>query len=84
MLVHNWRQIIARAWSVRIMVFLLLIIIAEPVYLFFAAEWVAKSFYVRLGMSAFTGVIAAAAIVARLVLQQKISGELNGKPPSEG
>ncbi|EJB02868.1 hypothetical protein Rleg9DRAFT_1682 [Rhizobium leguminosarum bv. trifolii WSM597] len=83
MLVHNWREVLKRAWSVRLLTFLLLIIIAEPVYLFFAAEWVAKSFYVRLGMSAFTGVIAAAAIVARIVLQQKISGDLNGKPSSE-
>ncbi|ACI55679.1 conserved hypothetical protein [Rhizobium leguminosarum bv. trifolii WSM2304] len=84
MLVHNWREVLKRAWSVRLLAFLLFIIAAEPVYLFFAAEWVAKSFYVRLAMSALTGIIAAAALLARFFVQQKLSGDLNGKPPSEG
>ncbi|MET3757574.1 hypothetical protein ABID08_004955 [Rhizobium binae] len=40
--------------------------------------------YIQLAMSIMTGLLTAAAIVARLVFQQQISGELNGKPPSEG
>ncbi|NZD62889.1 hypothetical protein HX900_17435 [Rhizobium sp. WYCCWR 11290] len=84
MLVHNWREVLKRAWSVRLMLLALLFIVAEPVYLFFAATWVAKSFYVQLAMSVITGLITAAAIVARIVFQQKVSGDLNGKPPSEG
>jgi hypothetical protein len=35
-------------------------------------------------MSVVTGLLAAAAIVARIFFQQKISGDLNGKPPAEG
>jgi hypothetical protein len=84
MLVHNWREVLKRAWSVRLMALALFFIVLEPVYLFFASEWVAKSFSIRLAMSALTGVITAGAIVARIVFQQQTSGELNGKPPAEG
>jgi hypothetical protein len=34
-------------------------------------------------MSAVTGLLTAAAVVARIVFQQKISGDLSGKPPAE-
>ena len=84
MLVHNWREVLKRAWSVRLMALALLIIILEPVYLFVAANWVAKNLYVQLAMSVVTGLLTAAAIVARIVFQQKVSGDLNGKPPAEG
>ncbi|OBY08337.1 hypothetical protein BAE36_04300 [Rhizobium leguminosarum bv. trifolii] len=84
MLVHNWREVLKRAWSVRLMALSLLLIILEPIYNFVAATWVAKNIYIQLGMSAVTGLLAAAAIVARIFFQQKISGDLNGKPPAEG
>ncbi|EJC70025.1 hypothetical protein Rleg5DRAFT_5829 [Rhizobium leguminosarum bv. viciae WSM1455] len=62
----------------------LLFIIVEPVYTFAAATWVSGNLYIQLAMSAATGLFAVAAIIARIFVQQKISGELNGKPPAEG
>ncbi|MBB4443352.1 MULTISPECIES: hypothetical protein [Rhizobium] len=84
MLVHNWRAVLKRAWSVRLMALALLLIILEPVYSFVAATWVSRNIYIQLAMSAITGLLAAAAIIARIFVQQKISGDLNGKPPAEG
>lgn len=84
MLVHNWREVLKRAWSVRLMALALLFIIVEPVYSFVAATWVSRSIYIQLAMSAITGLLAVAAIIARIFVQQKISGDLNGKPPAEG
>ncbi|MGO7753786.1 DUF7940 domain-containing protein [Rhizobium ruizarguesonis] len=84
MLVHNWRAVLKRAWSVRLMALALLFIIVEPVYTFVAATWVSRNLYIQLAMSAITGLLAVAAIIARIFVQQKISGELNGKPPAEG
>ena len=85
MLVHNWREVLKHAWSVRLMALSLVFIILEPIYNFVAATWVAKNIYIQLGMSAFTGLLAAAAIIARIYVQQKVSGDLaNGKPPEEG
>lgn len=84
MLVHNWREVLRRAWSVRLMALALLFIIIEPVYTFVAATWVAKNIYIQLGMSIVTGLLAVAAIIARIFFQQKVSGDLNGKPPAEG
>ncbi|MBY3239227.1 hypothetical protein HFO17_32765 [Rhizobium laguerreae] len=84
MLVHNWRAVLKRAWSVRLMALALLFIIVEPVYSFVAATWVSRSIYIQLAMSAITGLLAVAAIIARIFVQQKISGDLNGKPPAEG
>ncbi|API52680.1 hypothetical protein AB9E29_32085 [Rhizobium leguminosarum] len=84
MLVHNWREVLKRAWSVRLMVLALLFIVLEPIYTFVAATWVAKNIYIQLGMSIVTGLITVAAIIARIFVQQKISGDLNGKPPAEG
>ncbi|MBY5347880.1 hypothetical protein [Rhizobium leguminosarum] len=84
MLVHNWREVLKRAWSVRLMALALLFIIVEPIYTFVAATWVSRNLYIQLAMSAITGLLAVAAIIARIFVQQKISGELNGKPPAEG
>ncbi|MGR9245091.1 DUF7940 domain-containing protein [Rhizobium leguminosarum] len=84
MLVHNWRAVLKRAWSVRLMALALLFIIAEPVYTFVAATWVSRNIYIQLAMSVATGLLAVAAIIARIFVQQKISGDLNGKPPAEG
>jgi uncharacterized membrane protein (DUF485 family) len=84
MLVHNWRAVLKHAWSVRLMVLALIFIILEPIYTFVAATWVAKNIYIQLGMSAATGLLAVAAIIARIYVQQKVSGDLNGKPPEEG
>ncbi|MBY5839666.1 hypothetical protein J3P71_07300 [Rhizobium leguminosarum] len=84
MLVHNWREVLKRAWSVRLMALALLLIIIEPVYSFAAATWVSRNIYIQLAMSVATGLLAVAAIIARIFVQQKISGELNGKPPAEG
>ncbi|WP_017960013.1 hypothetical protein [Rhizobium leguminosarum] len=84
MLVQNWRQVLKRAWSVRLMVLALVFIVLEPIYTFVAATWVAKNIYIQLGMSIVTGLITVAAIVARIFVQQKVSGDLNGKPPAEG
>ncbi|MBY3446202.1 MULTISPECIES: hypothetical protein [Rhizobium] len=84
MLVHNWRAVLKRAWSVRLMALALLFIIVEPVYTFIAATWVSRNIYIQLAMSVATGLLAAAAIIARIFVQQKISGDLNGKPPAEG
>ncbi|OHV23862.1 MULTISPECIES: hypothetical protein [Rhizobium] len=84
MLVSNWRAIIKHAWSVRLMVLALFFIILEPIYTFVAATWVSRNLYIQLAMSAITGLLAVAAIVARIFVQQKVSGELNGKPPAEG
>ncbi|MFL5019719.1 MAG: hypothetical protein ACJ8EW_26725 [Rhizobium sp.] len=84
MLVHNWREVLKRAWSVRLMALALLFIIIEPVYTFVAATWVSRNIYIQLAMSVATGLLAVAAIIARIFVQQKISGDLNGKPPAEG
>ncbi|NNH65868.1 MULTISPECIES: hypothetical protein [Rhizobium] len=84
MLVHNWREVLKRAWSVRLMALALLFIIVEPVYTFVAATWVSHNLYIQLAMSVATGLLAVAAIIARIFVQQKISGDLNGKPPAEG
>ncbi|TBX99479.1 hypothetical protein [Rhizobium laguerreae] len=84
MLVHNWREVLKRAWSVRLMALALLFIIVEPVYTFIAATWVSRNIYIQLAMSVATGLLAVAAIIARIFVQQKISGDLNGKPPAEG
>ncbi|WP_434713003.1 hypothetical protein NMA58_08475 [Rhizobium sp. YTUHZ045] len=85
MLVHNWREVLKRAWSVRLMVLALLFIVIEPIYNFVAATWVSRNIYIQLAMSAITGLLAVAAIVARIFVQQKVSGDLaNGKPPEEG
>ncbi|MFL5011124.1 hypothetical protein ACIPSK_19635 [Rhizobium sp. LARHSG275] len=84
MLVHNWRGVLKHAWSVRLMALALLFIIIEPVYTFVAATWVSRNIYIQLAMSVATGLLAVAAIIARIFVQQKISGDLNGKPPAEG
>ncbi|MEH7866213.1 hypothetical protein GFL54_03030 [Rhizobium laguerreae] len=84
MLVHNWRAVLKRAWSVRLMALALLFIIVEPVYTFIAATWVSRNIYIQLAMAVATGLLAVAAIIARIFVQQKISGDLNGKPPAEG
>jgi hypothetical protein len=84
MLVHNWRAVLKRAWSVRLMALALLFIIIEPVYTFVTATWVSRNIYIQLAMSVATGLLAVAAIIARIFVQQKISGDLNGKPPAEG
>lgn len=84
MLVHNWREVLKRAWSVRLMVLALVFIVLEPIYTFVAATWVAENIYIQLGMSIVTGLITVAAIIARIFVQQKVSGDLNGKPPTEG
>lgn len=85
MLVPNWRAVLKHAWSVRFMGLALLFIVLEPVYTFVAATWVARNIYIQLGMSMFTGLLAVAAIVSRIYVQQKVSGDLaNAKPPEEG
>ena len=84
MLVHNWREVLKRAWSIRLMALALIFIVLEPVINFVAGTWIPRNVYIQLAMSIMTGLLTAAAIVARLVFQQQISGELNGKPPSEG
>ncbi|MGO8180369.1 DUF7940 domain-containing protein [Rhizobium leguminosarum] len=84
MLVNNWRAVVKRAWSVRLMALALVFIVLEPIYTFVAATWVAKNIYIQLGMSIVTGLITVAAIIARIFVQQKVSGDLNGKPPTEG
>ncbi|MGX9991382.1 DUF7940 domain-containing protein [Rhizobium sp. Z1P35] len=84
MLVHNWRAVLRRAWSVRLMTLALLCIVLEPVYTFVAATWVSRNVYIQLAMSAITGLMAVAAIIARIFVQQTISGDLNGKPPADG
>ncbi|MGR9448446.1 DUF7940 domain-containing protein [Rhizobium leguminosarum] len=83
MLVHNWRAVLKRAWSVRLMALALLFIIIEPVYTFITATWLSRNIYIQLAMSVITGLLAAAAIIARIFVQHKISGDLNGKPPAE-
>ncbi|ANL33256.1 hypothetical protein [Rhizobium phaseoli] len=84
MLVHNWRAVLRRAWSVRLMALALIFIVLEPVTNVVATTWVSRNLYIQLTMSVASGLLTAAAIVARIVFQQQISGELNGKPPSEG
>ncbi len=84
MLVHNWRAVIKHAWSIRLMALALLCIVLEPVINFVAATWVSHNLYIQLAMSVITGLVAVAAIVARIFVQQTISGDLNGKPPAEG
>lgn len=84
MLVPNWRVVLKHAWSIRLMALALLFIVLEPVYTFVAATWVSHNIYIQLAMSAATGIFAVAAIIARIFVQQKISGDLNGKSPAEG
>ncbi|MGO7036325.1 hypothetical protein ACCT19_36690 [Rhizobium ruizarguesonis] len=40
MLVHNWRAVLRRAWSVRLVALGLLFIVVEPVTNVVAASWV--------------------------------------------
>ncbi|TAU67195.1 hypothetical protein ELI45_04635 [Rhizobium ruizarguesonis] len=84
MLVHNWRAVLRRAWSVRLVALGLLSIVVEPVTNVVAASWVSGNLYIQLAMSTASGLFAAAAIIARIFVQQQISGDLNGKPPAEG
>ncbi|MGO6905042.1 hypothetical protein ACCS96_33260 [Rhizobium ruizarguesonis] len=58
--------------------------VLEPVINFVAATWVSRNIYIQLAMSIVTGLITVAAIIARIFVQQKVSGDLNGKPPAEG
>ncbi|MBX4908348.1 MULTISPECIES: hypothetical protein [Rhizobium] len=83
MLVHNWRAVIKHAWSVRLMALALLFIVLEPVINFVAATWVSRNLYIQIALSTASGLFAAAAIVARIFVQQKISGELNDKQSTE-
>ncbi len=83
-LVPNWRAVLKHAWSVRLMVLALFLIMLEPIYTFAAATWVSRNIYVQLGMSIATGLVTIAAIIARIYVQQKVTGDLNGKPPQEG
>ncbi len=62
----------------------LLFIVVEPVTNVVAASWVSGNLYIQLAMSTASGLFAAAAIIARIFVQQQISGDLNGKPPAEG
>ena len=84
MLVPNWRAVLKHAWSVRLMVLALCFIMLEPIYTFVAATWVSRNIYIQLGMSVVTGLLTIAAIIARIYVQQKVSGDMNGKPPEEG
>ncbi|MBY5852505.1 DUF7940 domain-containing protein [Rhizobium ruizarguesonis] len=84
MLVHNWRAVLRRAWSVRLVALGLLFIVVEPVTNVVAASWVSGNLYIQLAMSTASGLFAAATIIARIFVQQQISGDLNGKPPAEG
>ncbi|MGO6780356.1 hypothetical protein ACCS70_27870 [Rhizobium ruizarguesonis] len=84
MLVPNWRAVLKHAWSIRLMALALLCIVLEPVINFVAATWVSRNIYIQLAMSIVTGLITVAAIIARIFVQQKVSGDLNGKPPAEG
>lgn len=84
MLVSNWRAVLSRAWSVRFMALAFLVIVAEPIYTFVAATWVSRNIFIQFGMSALTGLLTIAAIISRIFVQQKVSGDLNGKPPEEG
>ena len=49
-----------------------------------ASAWVSRNIWIQFGMSAFTGLLTIAAIIARIYVQQKVSGDMNGKPPEEG
>lgn len=82
MLLPNWRAVLKHAWSVRLMALAFIFIMLEPIYTFVAATWVARNIYIQLGMSVVTGLLTIAAIIARIYVQQKVSG--NGKPPNEG
>lgn len=85
MLVSNWRVVLKRAWSVRLMALAFVFILLEPIYNFVAATWVSRNIWIQLAMSAVTGLLTIAAIIARIFVQQKVSGDLaNGKPPEEG
>ncbi|WP_434734142.1 hypothetical protein NL154_04065 [Rhizobium sp. YTUHZ044] len=61
----------------------LLFIVLEPVINFVAATWVSRNLYIQIALSTASGLFAAAAIVARIFVQQKISGELNDKPSTD-
>ncbi|MBX5217233.1 MULTISPECIES: hypothetical protein [unclassified Rhizobium] len=61
----------------------LLFIVLEPVINFVAATWVSRNLYIQIALSTASGLFAAAAIVARIFVQQKISGELNDKQSTE-
>lgn len=72
-LVPEWKRVLKRAWSVRLMALSLVVIIAEPIYNFVASTWVAHNVYIQLAMSAVTGLLTAGAIGARVLFQQKLS-----------
>ncbi|MGO8077994.1 hypothetical protein AB9F41_37160, partial [Rhizobium leguminosarum] len=69
-------------WSVRLMMLALLFIILEPIYTFVATTRVAMNIYIQIGMSAATGLLTVAAIIARIYVPKKVSGDLNDKPPA--
>lgn len=74
-LVPHWRHVLKRAWSVRLNLLCLLIIVIEPVYLTVSSAWAAHDIYVQIGMSVVTGLLTAAAIGARVFFQQNLTRE---------
>lgn len=55
MLVHNWRVVLRRARSVRLMALALFFIVLESVTNFVTATRVSRNLYIQLAMSATSG-----------------------------
>ncbi len=59
-------------------------LIILPIYNFIAATWASRNLWIQLDMSVATGLLAIAAIISHIFVQQKVAEDLaNGKPPEE-
>lgn len=76
-LVDRWKHVLKRSWSVRLMGLSILVMIAEPIYTWFAANWVAHNIYIQLAESVGGALLAVAAIAARVIFQKNLTDEEN-------
>ncbi len=76
-LVPNAGRVLKHAWSVRLMTLCVVTIVLEPVLNTVAGLVVGQSIYVQLGTSALAGLFGAAAIAARVVVQEKLKEDGN-------
>ncbi len=77
-LVPKAGRVLKHAWSVRLMALCVVAIVLEPVINTAAALVVGQSIYIQLGTSVVAGLFGAAAIAARIVVQEKLKEDANG------
>lgn len=72
-LAPNWRSVLTKAWSVRLMILAALLSGVE-VALPFLGDWIPRGLF-----AALSGLVTAGAFIARLVAQKSLSGDKNGE-----